>query len=143
MGPLMDVPALAARFDAGQRTGGLDVGWARGDPQSREHDLEGRLPGASGVDVDTEVATTATTAPPERLPQAAAVSRVVPSSTQSPQVASNVPVHSLQVRLASAAERSPKPKVRGRGPLRPGAWPPLPLPRGRRNPGQARVHPME
>ena len=62
MGPLMAVPALAARFDAGQRTVVLDVRWALGDPHGREHYLEGHLPGAVFVDLATELATPATPA---------------------------------------------------------------------------------
>jgi thiosulfate/3-mercaptopyruvate sulfurtransferase len=56
MGPLMAVPALAARFDAGQRTVLLDVRWALGDPHGREHYLEAHLPGAVFVDLATELA---------------------------------------------------------------------------------------
>ncbi len=63
MGPLMAVPALAARFDAGQRTVVLDVRWALGDPRGREHYLGGHLPGAVFVDLATELATPGT---PER-----------------------------------------------------------------------------
>lgn len=63
MGPLMAVPALAARFDAGQRTVVLDVRWSLGDPRGREHYLGGHLPGAVFVDLATELATPGT---PER-----------------------------------------------------------------------------
>jgi thiosulfate/3-mercaptopyruvate sulfurtransferase len=58
----MAVPALAARFDAGQRTVVLDVRWALGDPHGREHYLAGHLPGAVFVDLATELATPATPA---------------------------------------------------------------------------------
>jgi thiosulfate/3-mercaptopyruvate sulfurtransferase len=56
MGPLMAVSDLAARFDAGQRTVVLDVRWALGDPDGREHYLGGHLPGAIFVDLATELA---------------------------------------------------------------------------------------
>lgn len=62
MGPLMAVPALAARFGACQRTVVLDVRWALGDPHGREHYLGGHLPGAVFVDLATELATPATPA---------------------------------------------------------------------------------
>ena len=61
-GPLITVQALAARFDAGERTVVLDVRWALGDPHGREHYLEGHLPGAVFVDLATELATPATPA---------------------------------------------------------------------------------
>ncbi|MET4143325.1 sulfurtransferase [Arthrobacter sp. UYCo732] len=59
MGPLMAVPALAARFEAGQRTVVLDVRWALGDPHGREHYLEAHIPGAVFVDLATELASPA------------------------------------------------------------------------------------
>lgn len=59
MGPLMTVPALAARLDAAQRTVVLDVRWALGDPHGRDHYLAGHLPGAVFVDLATELATPA------------------------------------------------------------------------------------
>lgn len=62
MGPLMAVPALAARLDAAQRTVVLDVRWALGDPHGRDHYLAGHLPGAVFVDLVTELATPATPA---------------------------------------------------------------------------------
>lgn len=62
MGPLMAVPALAARFDAGQRTVLLDVRWALGDPHGREHYLEAHLPSAVFVDLATELAAPAAAA---------------------------------------------------------------------------------
>jgi thiosulfate/3-mercaptopyruvate sulfurtransferase len=52
----MDVAALEARRSGGQRTVLLDVRWALGDPHSREHYLEGHLPGAVFVDLATELA---------------------------------------------------------------------------------------
>ena len=55
MNPLMDVPGLAARRAAGQRTVLLDVRWVLGDPRGREHYLEEHLPGAVFVDLATEL----------------------------------------------------------------------------------------
>jgi thiosulfate/3-mercaptopyruvate sulfurtransferase len=73
MGPLIDVPDLAARLDAGQRTVVLDVRWALGDPHGRVHYLGGHLPGAVFVDLATELATPATPARGRHpLPSAAA-----------------------------------------------------------------------
>ncbi|WP_066292527.1 sulfurtransferase [Arthrobacter sp. B6] len=56
MGPLMDVAALRARIQAGQRTVLLDVRWKLGDPHGRDHYLEAHLPGAVFVDLATELA---------------------------------------------------------------------------------------
>src|SRR5687768_204496 len=61
----------------------------------------------------------AATAPPERVPQNAAVSRFGPSSAQSPHTASKVPVHVLQIRLASSSVRLPRPAVLVRYTVRP------------------------
>jgi thiosulfate/3-mercaptopyruvate sulfurtransferase len=36
----------------------LDVRWALGDPHGREHYVEGHIPGAVYVDLDTELAST-------------------------------------------------------------------------------------
>ena len=41
MDTLMDVSALNARLASGQRTVLLDVRWALGDPDGREHYLDG------------------------------------------------------------------------------------------------------
>src|SRR5262245_17757805 len=57
------------------------------------------------------VRSTAATFPPARLPKAAFVSLVGPSSAQSPQTAVNVPVHSLQIACASAIVLDPRPAV--------------------------------
>ena len=56
MDPLMDVPALNARMESGQRTVLLDVRWALGDPDGRLHYLEAHIPGAVYVDLPTELA---------------------------------------------------------------------------------------
>ena len=56
MDPLMDVPALNARMESGQRTVLLDVRWALGDPNGRLHYLDAHIPGAVYVDLPTELA---------------------------------------------------------------------------------------
>ena len=56
MDPLMDVPALNARMESGQRTVLLDVRWSLGDPEGRAHYLEAHIPGAVYVDLPTELA---------------------------------------------------------------------------------------
>src|SRR6476661_5237338 len=53
---LMDVPGLQALLATGRHTVLLDVRWALGDPHGREHYLEGHLPGAVFVDLETELA---------------------------------------------------------------------------------------
>lgn len=52
----MDVPALNARMESGQRTVLLDVRWALGDPDGRLHYLDAHIPGAVYVDLPTELA---------------------------------------------------------------------------------------
>ncbi|WP_427018510.1 sulfurtransferase [Pseudarthrobacter sp. P1] len=56
MGILIDVETLAGRLDAGERTVLLDVRWALGDPHGHQHYLDGHLPGAVFVSLDTELA---------------------------------------------------------------------------------------
>lgn len=56
MGTLMDVSALNARMASGQRTVLLDVRWALGDPEGRDHYLSEHIPGAVYVDLPTELA---------------------------------------------------------------------------------------
>src|SRR5687767_10467776 len=58
-------------------------------------------------------------APPARSPHDASVSHTSPSSSQSPQVSSNVPVQELQIRFASSIVRSPMPNVLVRNTVRP------------------------
>lgn len=53
---LMDVSALNARMASGQRTVLLDVRWALGDPEGRDHYLSEHIPGAVYVDLPTELA---------------------------------------------------------------------------------------
>jgi thiosulfate/3-mercaptopyruvate sulfurtransferase len=53
---LIDAAALSARLDAGHPVTLLDVRWALGDPHGHRHYLEGHLPGAVYVDLDTELA---------------------------------------------------------------------------------------
>src|SRR5687768_1410690 len=74
---------------------------------------------AHRVELFARVRSTAATAPPARSPHSGAVRRTVPSSAQSPQTASKVPVHSLQIRLASSSVRSPRPNVFVRYAVRP------------------------
>ncbi|WP_411373666.1 sulfurtransferase [Arthrobacter sp. MPF02] len=63
MNPLMDVTTLRTRLAGQQRIVLLDVRWALGDPDGHGHYLEGHLPGAVFVDLDTELAAPAS---PER-----------------------------------------------------------------------------
>jgi thiosulfate/3-mercaptopyruvate sulfurtransferase len=53
---LVDVEALVAELAADRRVVLLDVRWALGDAQGRERYLEGHLPGAVYVDLETELA---------------------------------------------------------------------------------------
>src|SRR5262249_55512323 len=74
---------------------------------------------AHAVDVSATVRSIAATPPPARSPQNPEVRRLGPSSAQSPQTASKVPVHSLQIRLAPASDRLPRPDVFVRYAVRP------------------------
>jgi thiosulfate/3-mercaptopyruvate sulfurtransferase len=56
MQTLMDVASLKERLDSGQRIVVLDVRWALGDPNGREHYLQEHLPGAVYVDLPSELA---------------------------------------------------------------------------------------
>ena len=53
---LVGVENLAAELGSGRRVVLLDVRWALGDARGRERYLEGHLPGAVHVDLDTELA---------------------------------------------------------------------------------------
>jgi thiosulfate/3-mercaptopyruvate sulfurtransferase len=53
---LMDVPGLHSLLDADRHVVLLDVRWSLGDPNGRQHYLEGHLPGAVFVVLDTELA---------------------------------------------------------------------------------------
>ena len=55
MKPLIEVPELAARLAAGQRTVLLDVRWVLGDPHGRDQYLAEHLPGAVFVDLAAEL----------------------------------------------------------------------------------------
>src|SRR5262245_3902385 len=66
---------------------------------------------AQAVDVLAAVRSTCPTPPPARLPQKADVSRLGPSSSQSPQVTEKSPVHSLQCWFASASVIESSPNV--------------------------------
>src|SRR5262245_46028670 len=66
---------------------------------------------AQAGDVFDGCRSTLATPPPARLPQKAEVSRLAPSSTQSPQVTEKSPVHSLQCWFASASVIEPSPNV--------------------------------
>lgn len=56
MDTLMTVAELKDRLDSGARTVLLDVRWALGDPNGRQHYLQAHLPGAVFVDLATELA---------------------------------------------------------------------------------------
>ena len=56
MDTLMTVAELKDRLDSGTRTVLLDVRWALGDPNGRDHYLEAHLPGAVFVDLAKELA---------------------------------------------------------------------------------------
>src|SRR6185295_9767750 len=66
---------------------------------------------AHAVEPSPEVRSIAAMLPPARSPQAALVSRDVPSSAQSPHVSAKVPVHSLQIACASTIVLDPRPAV--------------------------------
>ena len=53
---LVGVENLAAELGSGRRVVLLDVRWALGDPRGRERYVEGHLPGAMYVDLETELA---------------------------------------------------------------------------------------
>lgn len=53
---LLSVAELQDRLAAGGRTVLLDVRWALGDPHGRAHYVEGHIPGAVFVDMETELA---------------------------------------------------------------------------------------
>ncbi|MDN5667916.1 MAG: sulfurtransferase [Renibacterium salmoninarum] len=53
---LIDVAEVRQRAESGQRTVLLDVRWALGDPNGREHYLESHIPGAVYVSLATELA---------------------------------------------------------------------------------------
>ena len=56
MSVLIAAGALAAALDGDERIVLLDVRWALGDDRGREHYLEGHLPGAVFVDLESELA---------------------------------------------------------------------------------------
>ena len=56
MKTLMDVPTLRDRMTSGARTVVLDVRWALGDRDGHKHYLEGHIPGAVFVDLETGLA---------------------------------------------------------------------------------------
>ena len=56
MSVLVDPTGLSAELEAGRRIVLLDVRWALGDPHGRQQHLEGHLPGAVFVDLETELA---------------------------------------------------------------------------------------
>src|SRR5262245_4130943 len=66
---------------------------------------------AHAEELSAVVRSTAAMFPPARVPQAAFVNLVGPSSAQSPHWAENVPVHSLQIACASATVLAPRPAV--------------------------------
>ncbi len=53
---LVDPAGLAAELAAGRRIVLVDVRWALGDPHGRQQHLEGHLPGAVFVDLESELA---------------------------------------------------------------------------------------
>lgn len=59
---LIQADELGRRLADGARTVLLDVRWALGDPHGRAHYLDGHLPGAVFVDLDSELAAPATPA---------------------------------------------------------------------------------
>jgi 3-mercaptopyruvate sulfurtransferase SseA/O-acetyl-ADP-ribose deacetylase (regulator of RNase III) len=56
LGVLVTAEELAARLGAPRAPVLLDVRWALGDPNGREHFRDGHIPGASFVDLETELA---------------------------------------------------------------------------------------
>lgn len=56
MDVLIDADDLARRLAAGEPIVLLDVRWELGDPHGRQHYLDGHLPGAAFVDLETELA---------------------------------------------------------------------------------------
>ncbi|MFD4182090.1 sulfurtransferase [Rhodococcus sp. NPDC058514] len=56
LGVLVTAEELAARLGAARPPVLLDVRWALGDPNGREHFLAGHIPGARFVDLETELA---------------------------------------------------------------------------------------
>src|SRR6266511_528187 len=75
---------------------------------------------AQALDVSAGVRSMEAVAPPARSPQAASLSGVAPSRSQSPHVLNGpVPVHSLQIVFAWATVRVPRPAVFVRYAVRP------------------------
>jgi hypothetical protein len=67
------------------------------------------LVAAQAVELSVVLRSIADTAGPARSPMAASVSGTGPAGAQSPHCAVKVPVHSLQMALASASVRLPRP----------------------------------
>ena len=102
--PVMKRPGVLGRSTRVKRTSEAGTAWALRDTNSRPVPVP-----AHSVLRLARGRSSAETAPPLRLPQPTAVRPVTPRGSQSPHVASKVPVHSLQIRSASASVRSPRP----------------------------------